>query len=129
MLFKIISFCIEIINWIALYFPRSLSSNQTTDSSPQVFEGLSTFSLLSEFHVVMFATISGNKRCSARPYLQLFVGGRMFYLRYLCLFAHSGVQYILCCVGFVLFVLVFSTQILFPFQYSLNVYLRLFLLN
>jgi hypothetical protein len=102
MLFKIICFCIEIINWIALYFPRSLSSNQTTDSSPQVFEGLSTFSLLSEFHFVMFATISEKKLCSARPYLQLFVERRMFYLRYLCFFAHSGVQQILCCVGFVL---------------------------
>jgi hypothetical protein len=31
----------------------------------------------------------------------------MSYLRYLCLFAHSGVQYILCCV-FVLFVIVLS---------------------
>ena len=102
MLFKIICFSIEIMNWIALYFLRSLSSNQITDISPQVFEGLSTFSLLSEFHVVMFATISGNKRCSARPYLQLFVGERMFYLRYLCFFAQSGVQHILCCVGFVL---------------------------
>ena len=30
-------------------------------------------------------------------YLQFCVGGLMFYLRYLCLFAHSGVQHILCC--------------------------------
>ena len=29
-------------------------------------------------------------------YLQLFVGGRMSYLNYLYLFAHSGVQHILC---------------------------------
>jgi len=29
---------------------------------------------------------------------QLFIGGLMSYLRYLCLFAHSGVQRILCCV-------------------------------
>jgi hypothetical protein len=79
-----------------------IAYNQITDISPQVFEGLSTFSLLSEFHVVMFATISGNKRCSPHPYLQLFVGGRMSYFRYLCLFAQSGVQHILCCVGFVL---------------------------
>ena len=42
------------------------------------------------------------KRFSVRIYLQLFVGGLMSYLRYLCLFAHSGVQHILCCV-FVLF--------------------------
>ena len=32
----------------------------------------------------------------------------MFYLRYLCLFAHSGVQHILCCV-FVLFFFVLCT--------------------
>jgi len=38
------------------------------------------------------------KRCSVRLYLQLFVGGIVFYLRYLCLFACSGVQHILCCV-------------------------------
>ena len=42
------------------------------------------------------------KRCSVRLYLQLFVGGCMSYLRYLCLLAHSGVQHIWCCV-FVLF--------------------------
>jgi predicted membrane protein len=40
-------------------------------------------------------------------YLQLFVGGIMSYLRYLCLFTYSGVQ-ILCCV-FVLFVFVLCT--------------------
>ena len=38
------------------------------------------------------------KRCSVRLYLRLFVGGLMSYLRYLCLFAHSGVQHILRCV-------------------------------
>jgi hypothetical protein len=31
-------------------------------------------------------------RCSVRLYLQLFVGGLMSYLRFLCFFAHSGVQ-------------------------------------
>ena len=31
-------------------------------------------------------------------YFQLFVGGFMSYLRYLCLFAYSGVQHILCYV-------------------------------
>ena len=29
---------------------------------------------------------------------QLFAGGRMSYFRYLCWFAHSGVEHILCCV-------------------------------
>ena len=38
------------------------------------------------------------KRCSVRLYHQLFVGGLMSYLRYLCLLAHSGIQYILCYV-------------------------------
>jgi len=38
------------------------------------------------------------KRCSVRLYLQLFVEGSMSYSRHLCLFAHSGVQHILCCV-------------------------------
>jgi len=54
---------------------------------------------------VMFVVVSAWKRCSVRLYLQLFVGGLMSYLRYLCLFAHSGVQSILCCV-FVLFVFI-----------------------
>ena len=36
-----------------------------------------------------------------RLYLQLFVGGRIFYLCYLCLFAYSSVQHLLCfCVVF-----------------------------
>ena len=34
--------------------------------------------------------------CSVRLYLQLFVGGFMSYLRYLCLLAYSGVQHIFC---------------------------------
>ena len=46
----------------------------------------------------MSVTISTSKRCSVRLYLQLFVGGLMSYLRYLCLFTYSGVQHILCCV-------------------------------
>jgi len=35
--------------------------------------------------------------CWVRLYLQLCVGGVISYLRYLCLFAHSGVQHILWC--------------------------------
>jgi hypothetical protein len=42
--------------------------------------------LPSELHVVV----------SVGLYLQLFVGGFMSYLRYLCLFAYNGVQHILC---------------------------------
>jgi hypothetical protein len=47
--------------------------------------------LRSEFRVLISVTISALKRCSARFYPQLFVGGRMSYLRHLCLFVHSGV--------------------------------------
>jgi hypothetical protein len=36
---------------------------------------------------------------------RLFVAGLVSYSRYLCLYAHSGVQHIMCCV-FVLFVFV-----------------------
>jgi hypothetical protein len=36
--------------------------------------------------------------CDVRYDFQLFVGGLMSYLHYLCLFAYSGAQYILCCV-------------------------------
>jgi hypothetical protein len=42
------------------------------------------------------------KRCSVRLYLQLFVGGLMSYLRYVCLFACDGVQHIVCCGFFCL---------------------------
>ena len=42
---------------------------------------------------------------TVRLCLQSFVGGLMSYLHYLCLFAYSGVQHILCC-AFVLFVFV-----------------------
>ena len=44
------------------------------------------------------------KRCSVRLYLQLLVGWPMSYLRYLCLFAHSSIQHIMCCV-FIIFCL------------------------
>jgi hypothetical protein len=44
---------------------------------------------------------------SVRLYLQLFVAGLISYLRYLCLFAYSGIQHILCCVYFVCLRLVY----------------------
>ena len=37
-------------------------------------------------------------RCSVHLYLQLFVGGLISYLRYLCLFAYSGVFFCLVCL-------------------------------
>jgi len=58
-------------------------------------------SLRSEFRIVMPVTISELKRCSVRLYLQLFVGGRMLYLRYLCLFAYINVSNTYCVVFFV----------------------------
>ena len=84
-------------------------------------------SLHSEFPVVMSVSISALKRCSVRLYFQLFVGGFMYYIRYLCLFAYSDVPHILCCV-FVLFIYVLSTllsvsldcPLLFAFRYSLT---------
>jgi hypothetical protein len=48
--------------------------------------------LRSEFRVVMSVAISAQKLCSVRHYLQLFVGGIMSYLRYLCLFAYIGAR-------------------------------------
>jgi hypothetical protein len=61
--------------------------------------------LRSEFRVAMYVRYDFRiKRCSVRLYLQLFVGGFMSFLRYLCLFAYSGVQHILCCVLFFFYV-------------------------
>ena len=59
-------------------------------------------SLRYEFRVVRLGFSQKMKTCSVRLYLQLFVGGFMSYLRYLCFFGDSDVQHILCCV-FVLF--------------------------
>ena len=56
--------------------------------------------------------ITNTDICSVRLYLQLFVGWLMPYSRYLCLFAYSGVQHILCCV-FVLFFFVLCTLYIF----------------
>ena len=77
-------------------------------SSFQFFVLCYYLSLRSEFCVVMSVTISSYNRCSVRLYLQLFVGRSMSYLHYLCLFAHSDVQPILCC-DFVLFFFVSCT--------------------
>jgi hypothetical protein len=59
----------------------------------------------SEFRVVMSIAISAHNHCSVRLYLQLFVGGLVYYLRVLypmCSFVQSGVQHILQC-GFIFF--------------------------
>ena len=58
--------------------------------------------ITSEFRVVITVTISASKRCSVRLYLQLFVGGLMSYLRYLCssccVFYFKHVLFVLCLV-------------------------------
>jgi hypothetical protein len=46
------------------------------------------------FCVMMSVTISAITKCSVLLYPQLFVGGLMSYLRYICLFAYSGLQHI-----------------------------------
>ena len=53
--------------------------------------------IVPNFRVVMSLIISAYKLCSVRLYPQLFAGGFMSYLLYVCLFAYSGVQDILCC--------------------------------
>ena len=58
-------------------------------------------SLRSEFRVVMSVAISAYKLCSDSLYLQLYVGGLMSCLRYLCLLGYTDVQDILCCVPYV----------------------------
>ena len=57
--------------------------------------------LCSEFRVVMSVTISAWKRCSVRLHLQLFVGGRISYLRYFCLFAQWCLTHIVLCFCFI----------------------------
>jgi hypothetical protein len=58
-------------------------------------------SLHSSLLGVMSVTISAQKRCSVRHYIQLIVGGLMsYFIQYLCWFVYSGVQHILCCVFF-----------------------------
>jgi hypothetical protein len=49
--------------------------------------------------------------CSLCLYLQLFAGGPMFYLRYLCLLTYSGDQHIILCLCFVCPRLVFQCGI------------------
>ena len=48
------------------------------------------------FTIVISVTFSAHKKkFSVHSCLQLFVRGNMSYLRYLCLFVHSGIQHIL----------------------------------
>ena len=65
--------------------------------------------------------ITARKTKIKYPYLQLFAEGLMSYLRYVCLFAHSGVQHILC-----LFLFCFSSSCV-PYVASFS-YLCFFLI-
>ena len=73
-------------------------------SSPSVFNGVHVAQSF-VFYVLLCRLLHV---CTVRLYLQLFVEGYMSCLLYLCLFAYSGVQHILCCV-FVLFFFVLCT--------------------
>ena len=116
----IVHFTFYVDIWVT---PRVKKQEQLTLrkhlSSPPFYDGarvahlfsffvLSCFvSLRSQFRVLMsydfrIITLFGSS------YLQFFVGGRMFYLRYVCLFAYNDVQHILYCV-FVLFFFVLCT--------------------
>jgi hypothetical protein len=66
--------------------------------------GYQSYALITD--IFQFHPHPHKTRCSVRLYLQFFAGGRMSYLRYLCLFAYS-VQYILCGV----FVLLMYTML------------------
>ena len=89
--------------------------------------------LRSEFRVVLSVEISAKKRCSVRLYLKLFAGGLVFYLCYLCLFVHSGVQpiscrFLFCCSSScVPCVACFSG--FFIFDCSFGILSRLFIIN
>ena len=71
-------------------------------------------SLRSEFRVVISVLISHKYDVRFVLYLQLFVGGRMSYLRYLCLFPHTGGQHILRCVFVVFFFILLSVSLNCP---------------
>ena len=59
----------------------------------------------------------------------MYVGGLVFYLRYLCLFAHSGVQHTLYCVFVLFFFVMLPVSLDCPFLIApsviSNVYLSL----
>jgi hypothetical protein len=82
-------------------------------------------SLRSYFRVVISVTISACKGCSVCLYLQLFVGGLMSYLCYLCLLAYSGVQHILFCLRLVYPLLPVSLDC--PFLIVLSVFSNVYI--
>ena len=69
----------------------------------------------------MIITISAYKRCSARLFLQLFVGLFVSYLCYLYMFSYSGVQHILFSV------FVFSSSWIVHFFLAPSVFSKVYL--
>jgi hypothetical protein len=69
------------------------------------------------------------KRCSVRRYHQLFVGGIVSYLRYMCLLAHSSVQCILCFAFLRLVYPMFPFSLDYPFCIASSVIYNVYVCN
>jgi hypothetical protein len=81
---------------------QQLCGFESVEHSPVPSEGIDFASLCNFW--IGFCLIYVICLCLVRLYLQLFVRGFMSYLRYLCLFAHSGVRHtIVLCFCFVFF--------------------------
>jgi hypothetical protein len=90
-----------------IYKQQGLPTLREHQNSPPVFGGVRVahlfsflcwpFMCLCVLSSVLWCSLqfSQKKRCSVRDYLQLFVGGMMSYLRYLCLLAYCGVQHVI----------------------------------
>jgi hypothetical protein len=71
--------------------------------------------------------ISAFKQCLVRLYLHLLVGGLLFYLQYLCFLrivvssTYCGVQHVLCCVFFFVFLRTLCYQLLWIVQFGLPI--------
>jgi len=68
-----------------------------------------------------------------RLYLQLFVGGRMSYFRYLCLLTNNGAQHILCCIFVFVFLCLVSSVLPVsldcPFFIELSVFSNIYFMT
>jgi hypothetical protein len=123
------------VNHATHYVPRSCLPFASTWVHPRFFAGSCVahhfsfcvlyyyVSLRSEFRVVISVLISHKYDVRFVLYLQLFVGGRMSYLRYLCLFPHTGGQHILRCVFVVFFFILLSVSLNCPLWLPLRYFL------
>ena len=69
------------------------------------------------------------KQCSVCFYLQLFVGGLVSYLCYLCLLAGGGIQHMLCCVFLRIVYPMLPVSLDFPFLIAPLVFYNVYLQN